>query len=623
MKALAAIFALYGLCAAQPPELRSWVMSSSPANPVSLDVHTVRSDDRFVYVESAGLSLHSFGALQANQYAPPSAPRIFAFRIPRHPVPAPSPLETPLGVVGVFVTGVPIYNPIGAVSFNNQNIWHQDAVAASSLGMSPLVASLNNSPSRHSPIIGFALDGYPIYGPFGYDASGALKRMTSSYRLRKITDRKTLPDGTLLTPSQEGPSIGANYPPGAFAEDYEYVAGSGDLDESNGRFAKTPEYPNGTYAYFLTGTWPYLIGPRYHGEAPLDVPARAAAYHAGRVDLFTDCPQIQSGEPVHLTLVFRDSKGRPIRFLEKVHEQPVHLVVVSKDLAEFDHIHPEPVPGDALSVTHAFAHAGDYWVYADYTAPGEQPSIARFALKVTGQPRALVPLKRDTGFTRTQEGVTVTFAPPAQLRAGQDLPLAFTLTDAKTGQPVADLQPWVGAWAHIMMIGEDGKNFIHAHPLESAALASSLLPHTHTVPVAGPSPSTIRTVTGFRSPGLYKLWFQFQRNGQVITMPWVLRVDAAAPSVPAAEPVSGIPVKVSSAGFVPARLAIPANQPVRIAFTRLDAQNCASEVVFPDLNIRKSLPPGQTVTIDLPAQPAGELRFGCGMGMFRGALVVK
>jgi plastocyanin domain-containing protein len=61
----------------------------------------------------------------------------------------------------------------------------------------------------------------------------------------------------------------------------------------------------------------------------------------------------------------------------------------------------------------------------------------------------------------------------------------------------------------------------------------------------------------------------------------------------------------------------------QIAFSRSDAQNCASEVVFPELKIRKPLPPGQTVIIDLPAQPAGEMQFACGMGMFRGALVIR
>ena len=317
------------------------------------EVHSVHSDDAFVYVESAGLSLHSFGALETNQYETPSGVRTLNFRIPRQPKPAEGVhASTPLGVIGVFVTGVPIYNPIGTTSFNNQNIWHQDAVAASKAGTSRLVTA--SDATRHSPIIGFALDGYPIYGSYGWGETGNVKRMASSYQLRKITRRMTLPDGTMLTPGQVGPDVSRDYPLGTFAEDYTFVAGSGDLDQYNGRFTRTPEYPNGTYAYFLS-TWPYLIGPRYYGAAPFETPQTV-----GRrpVDLIAGSPA--AGEPTKLTLVFydpqgrHDPQGRPIRFLERVHEQPIHLIVVSQDLEEFAHIHPEPASGDVFTVTHPF-----------------------------------------------------------------------------------------------------------------------------------------------------------------------------------------------------------------------------------------------------------------------------
>jgi hypothetical protein len=93
----------------------------------------------------------------------------------------------------------------------------------------------------------------------------------SSYRLRNITERTTLPDGTQLDPSQYGPPVSTSYPLGYYVEDYEYVRGLGDLDEHNGRFAVTPEYPNGTYAYYVTinddgsSAYPYTLGPTYDG----------------------------------------------------------------------------------------------------------------------------------------------------------------------------------------------------------------------------------------------------------------------------------------------------------------------------------------------------------------------
>jgi hypothetical protein len=127
----------------------------------------------------------------------------------------------------------------------------------------------------HAPLLGFAYDGYPIYGAYAYknaDGSGGITRMKSSYRLRSITTRTIYADGSTVTP---GPPVNATYPLGLFREDYEYVATSAAtpdyLDEHNGRFCKTPEYPAGTYAYFCTvdfnwnSAYPYAVGPTFYG----------------------------------------------------------------------------------------------------------------------------------------------------------------------------------------------------------------------------------------------------------------------------------------------------------------------------------------------------------------------
>jgi plastocyanin domain-containing protein len=106
----------------------------------------------------------------------------------------------------------------------------------------------------------------------------------------------------------------------------------------------------------------------------------------------------------------------------------------------------------------------------------------------------------------------------------------------------------------------------------------------------------------------------------VVTVPWTIEVVAAEEPVRAVA-VTGI--KVSAAGFEPARLVIPANTRTQVAFTRADAQNCAREVVFPELGIRKELAVGRTVIVDIPPSKAGELHFACGMGMYRGVLVVQ
>ena len=116
----------------------------------------------------------------------------------------------------------------------------------------------------HSPILGFAYDGNPIYGPFAHerplDPQSSIVRMTSSYVQK--------------TSRQEGPST-ATYPLGSFIDDYEYRHRSGSLDQNNGRYCVTPEFPNGTYAYFLTinsqqePQYPYILGENYY-SLPVD-----------------------------------------------------------------------------------------------------------------------------------------------------------------------------------------------------------------------------------------------------------------------------------------------------------------------------------------------------------------
>jgi uncharacterized protein (TIGR03437 family) len=136
----------------------------------------------------------------------------------------------------------------------------------------------------HSPILGWAFDGYPVYGPYGYsdpkDPKSAIKRLTTGFRLRDITQRHSLPDWVLpyeptfpqtLTATQYGPDVSSKFPLGRYVQDYEYVAGLGDLDQYNGRFTVTPEYPNGTYAYFVTvasdgsPAFPYIINVQLYG----------------------------------------------------------------------------------------------------------------------------------------------------------------------------------------------------------------------------------------------------------------------------------------------------------------------------------------------------------------------
>lgn len=279
------------------PAINNWVINTTGAtNPsypnLLTNVQDVCYTNTHVFVSCSCIPGYDIGPWTNNPNTP--ANQNFVFKIALNPQEnTGTKTETPLGHIGVWTNGVSIYNAEDGMSYNNQGIWLRDARYYEGVSfdnclghpaqngeyhhhVSPTCLYDQSDFLHHSPIIGFAFDNFPIYGAYGYantDGTGGIKRMESSYQLRNITNRETLPDGTILNASEFGPAVNNQYPLGAFLQDYEYVNGLGDLDEYNGRFCITPEYPNGTYAYFVTidanlsAVFPYTLGPNYYGIA--------------------------------------------------------------------------------------------------------------------------------------------------------------------------------------------------------------------------------------------------------------------------------------------------------------------------------------------------------------------
>jgi hypothetical protein len=133
----------------------------------------------------------------------------------------------------------------------------------------PYLGGALNHPDGHSKILGIAADGYPIYGPSGYkdpnNSGSGTKLMVSGFGYDPFAVFNGVRSFT-----GSPPPINAQYPLGTFMQDWVF-AGGGDLDIHNGRYCKTPDYPNGTYAYFITvdstqsPVYPYIIGTTYYG----------------------------------------------------------------------------------------------------------------------------------------------------------------------------------------------------------------------------------------------------------------------------------------------------------------------------------------------------------------------
>lgn len=201
-----------------------------------------------------------------------------------------------------------------------------------------------------------------------------------------------------------------------------------------------------------------------------------------------------------------------VRDLAVVHEKRFHLFIVSRDLAYFAHVHPEQTRDGSFLLQHELPR-GEYMLIADFLPEGGTPQMVQRALLVgdTGARSAESPIpgSRPRGHTMTADGVRVTLK-TEDFEPGKHACLTFTLADATTGEPVSDLQPYLGAPAHMLLVRADLTDVVHAHPEE-----------LHT---GGPSVSFHPMVP---APGEYKLWVQFQRARRVITVPFVLSTDAS------------------------------------------------------------------------------------------------
>lgn len=335
-------------------------------------------------------------------------------------------------------------------------------------------------------------------------------------------------------------------------------------------------------------------------------------------ELKTNPTEIKAGEAAEFTFTLKNPKGETVETVEIVHEKPMHLLIVSADLAEFYHEHPEQQSDHTFKTSFTFKNGGKYKLYTDFTPTGGKQTVKSFDVTVTGNERAKVELKADEKFEKTVDDLNVSMKPNDTLLTGKGLTLDFTVIDAKTKKPVTDLQKYLGELAHFVVISQDLQDFVHVHPMSPDANHS----HSET-----PSNATVSAHITFPKAGLYKLFAQFKRNDKVITVPFAVDVKGDKNANEQGNlmdvPKDAYRVTVSKEGFTPSEIKITKNSYKQLAFVRLDAENCAEEVVFKSLNITKKLPLGEIVLVDLPKDFTGKLEFTCGMNMYKGKVIAE
>jgi hypothetical protein len=355
------------------------------------------------------------------------------------------------------------------------------------------------------------------------------------------------------------------------------------------------------------------------------------------VDVKTQPAEIRAGENADLLFTVKNGKGETVRDLQIVHEKPMHLLVVSEDLDEFYHLHPEVQSDGIYKASFAFPNGGKYKLYTDLTPLDGSQIVQNFTLQVSGSERAAAELKPDAKFEKTVENLRVVLKPDGDLVSNKELMLDFQVFDSQTNKPVVDLENYLGAKAHFVIISQDLRDFVHAHPMstvnvkdaEHAHDSIEKGEHRHDTKLAGQDAESIVSAhVAFPKPAIYKVFAQFQRDGKVVTVPFVLDVkkgaDEKAIDLKNAEiPDGAFKIVVSENGFTPQEISFKQGQPLKLAFYRADSKNCGSEVVFKDLNVKKNLPVGKVVLINIPTDKTGEISFACGMDMLKGKIVIQ
>ncbi len=238
-------------------------------------------------------------------------------------------------------------------------------------------------------------------------------------------------------------------------------------------------------------------------------PEGKAAAPPYRVELLGS-PNPSAGKATPLRIAIRERNGTIVRRFDIAHTKPMHLMVMSKDLSWFVHEHPAPQPDGTFTIDQTFPAGGDYRIFADVAPKDKGSQVLGTSLRVGGpMSNRVVPLKPSR--RATSGGIVATLA-DGPLPVGRSVPLAFRLHDTQ-GRPVTDLQPYLGANGHLMIVLQDGSAFVHSHPADGAAAQARL------------QKGEVDFNARFPRAGTYKAWAQFQRRGQVVTLPFVFRVD--------------------------------------------------------------------------------------------------
>ncbi len=226
--------------------------------------------------------------------------------------------------------------------------------------------------------------------------------------------------------------------------------------------------------------------------------------------------------------VFHPTTNQQVKQFNIMHDMPFHLFVVSQDFESFQHIHPDKQPDGSFTIITELPKAGYYKLFCDFFPAGGSPQVTHHNLVTAGfsgdlvsSYAKLVPDKAiGDKLVKVVDGTRFELKfDPAEPFAGKSAELRYHLVDEKSGQPVDDLKPYLGAWGHTLILSEDATDYLHSHPTDMIAEEMSLEERDKL-----PSKPDVVFDTFFPRPGNYRIWSQFRRKDKIITVPFTLYV---------------------------------------------------------------------------------------------------
>ncbi|BDT85504.1 MULTISPECIES: hypothetical protein [Nocardia] len=246
------------------------------------------------------------------------------------------------------------------------------------------------------------------------------------------------------------------------------------------------------------------------GSSPDQLPGGLLVSDRGYT-LQLDTPQVRPGAEVAVGFRVLDAAGLPVTRYERSHDKDLHLIVVRRDMAAFQHVHPRLDATGTWRVPLDLSRAGDYRLFADFTPAGGQNVTLGADLRVPGNYDArTLPSPADTavvdGYTVDLDGAVI----PGQAST-------VTLSVSRNGRPVTDLQPYLGAYGHLVALRAADLAYLHVHPEGE--------------PGDGSTPSGPGITFSLTAPtsGDYRLFLDFQHKGTVRTAEFTVRVTQGTP----------------------------------------------------------------------------------------------